>query len=106
MEIVNGDIECYKGWIRMQHLEKEVFSQLVKAYLHVFQCGYYHCNLCTETVLLQLQPNSENPSSPIIVIKLTGFEQAVPVSHHNRPIPSDGSIRGKPSYMAPEVSPT
>lgn len=102
MEIVNGNIESYKDWIRTQHLEKEVFSQLVDAYRHILRCGYYHCNLSTETVLLQLQANSSLPSSPVIVIKLAGFEQAVPIST-SRFIPIDGTCKGKTSFIAPEV---
>ena len=103
MEIVNGDIECYKDWIRTQHLEKEVFSQLIDAYRHVLRCGYYHCNLSTETVLLQLQANSDNPSSTVIVIKLSGFEQAIPIST-SRSISADGACKGNTSFMAPEVA--
>ena len=103
MEIVNGDIECYKDWIRTQHLEKEVFSQLIDAYQHVLRCGYYHCNLSTETVLLQLQANSDNPSSTVIVIKLSGFEQAIPIST-SRSISADGACKGNTSFMAPEVA--
>ena len=100
--MVNGTLEQYCEWIRNTHCVKEVFHQIVQGYARLREAGYCHCNLSLETLVLQIRPKANDPSASSIVVKLTGFEQAVEVGAG--PIsPSDGNLKGDSSYMAPEV---
>ena len=69
----------------------------------MLKIGYYHCNLCLENILLLLQANPTNPESPILYIKLTGFEEAVPIQSNCTLIQFQEHMKGQTSYIAPEV---
>ena len=84
------------------HLVQEVFRQVVEGYARLLEAGYYHCNICLESIGVQIQPNRQNPAIPAISVKLMDFEQAVESS--NRVIaPRDGNMKGETSFIAPEV---
>lgn len=101
-ETVNGTVEQYADWIRTMHCVQPVFAQVVQGYARLRQAGYCHCNLSLETLLLQIRPAAGNPVKPSLVVKLTGFEQAVEAGSELIS-PSDGNLKGDSSYMAPEV---
>lgn len=50
----------------------------------------------------QIRPAAGDPVKPSLVVKLTGFEQAVEAGSELIS-PSDGNLKGDSSYMAPEV---
>ena len=100
---MNGDVEEYGEWIRTTHLVQNVFKQVIEGYSRLLKIGYYHCNLCLENILLLLQANPSNPESPILYIKLTGFEEAVPIQSNCTLIQFQEHMKGQTSYIAPEV---
>lgn len=102
-ELVNGDVEEYGEWIRMTNEVQNVFKQIIEGYARLVEIGYYHCNLCLENVLLLLQENPDDPNNPLLHIKLTGFEEAVKIFPKTI-IHYQDHVKGKTSYIAPEVS--
>ena len=99
--MVNGTLEEYCEWIRTTNRVQEVFRQVVQGYARLLQVGYCHCNISLETLALQIGPSAD-PSTPSILVKLTGFEQDVEVG--SGPITcNDGNLKGDSSFMAPEV---
>ena len=102
-ELVNGSLEDYGNWVRTEKLTQTVFQQVVEGYSRLREIGYYHCNLCLENCLLLLQANEEDPRSPLLFIKLTGFEEAVKVQTFSKCPIEPNNLKGKTSYIAPEV---
>lgn len=100
---MNGDVEEYGDWIRTMGHVQDVFRQVVDGYCRLLEIGYYHCNLCLENILLLLQANSEDVQKPLLIIKLTGFEEAVRMQSPNTLITYQEHLKGKTSYIAPEV---
>ena len=102
-EIVNGTIEEYGEWIRNMCLVQNIFKQIVRGYANLLKVGYYHCNISSDTVLLQIQSSSQDPSIPEILAKLSGFEQAVPVSADGGFVKGEMKVCQELPFAAPEV---
>lgn len=101
---MNGSAQDCCEWLRNMNLVQEVFRQAVEGYARLLEAGYYHCNICLESMGIQIQPNRQNPAIPAITVKLMDFEQAVEASSNRVIAARDGNMKGGTSFIAPEVT--